>query len=210
MKDYVALVVMESDTLFRRAQAAAAKLGERLRYKREVLMAAKKFSERVAKHPSWLRVDALDVVGFWSPANDRPHELQPVVFHEGQFKLAAHSFVGIAGDYCLLPREHLPSRRAEFVESCGRKLGYALFVEEAITAVIHGLDVEDTLQGLSCNPNTCEVTLDGDDGGRIAARLPRWIRIEKPRAQRQAHAQATPSSSAVKASATARTYNSSS
>jgi hypothetical protein len=210
MKDYVVVVITETDTLFRRAHAAAAKLGDRLRHKRQVLMAAKKFSERVAKHPSSLRVEDLDAVGFCSPDKDHPGKLEPVVYHDGAFKPVSHSFASIAGEYRLLPKDDVPAGRARIVESCGRTLAHRLFIEEAMTAAVDALDPEMTLEGMSCNAATFEVWLDGDDDGRIAKRLPRWIKIEKPGGlEHQAHAQATPSSSAVKASATARTYNSS-
>jgi hypothetical protein len=180
MKDYVVVVVTESDTLFRRAHAAAAKLGDRIRHKRQVLMAAKKFSERVAKHPSSLRVVELDAVGFCAPDEDHPGKLEPVVYHDGAFKPVSQSFASIAGEYRLLRREDVPAGRARILETCGRTLAHRMYIEEAMAAAVDALEPELTLEGMTCNAATLEVSLDGDDDGRIAKRLPRWIKIEKP------------------------------
>ena len=46
-------------------------------------------------------------------------------------------------------------------------------------AAVDAADPDVTLSGMSCDPETGTVELDGDDDGKIAKRLPKWIKLEE-------------------------------
>lgn len=53
-----------------------------------------------------------------------------------------------------------------------------VFLDVAMAEAVFAADPELTLEGFSSDNRTLMVDLDGDDDGKIAKKLPKWIKVE--------------------------------
>lgn len=174
------LVVSETERLGRMARNAAEKLGKKLRSERAVKAEAKRFGDRIAANPSALRVEIFEVVGFCDPTRDQPCKLEPIVLHEGKPMPVTMSFAMVAGEYWVGTPEEIARRKPELVAACARNVAERLLLGEALMAAVDEADVDAVLSGITCDPRTSTVELEGDPDGKIAKRLPGWITVKKP------------------------------
>jgi len=178
MKDYSVIVVSQSDKLDKLSRAAVGRLGARLKSGRAVKAEAKRFAERVATHSSWLTVAVYDVVGYCNPYPDRPGIVEPIVIEEGKPVRVTVTHILVAGEYWVVPSIELDNVRGEFITSSARKIAEDIFLGDAMAEAIFNADPDLTLAGMRTDSATCTVNLDGDEDGRIARRLPKWIKVE--------------------------------
>ena len=172
------VVVAETDRLNKLGQSAVDKMGSKLRSGRAVKAEAKRFANKLAANPKPLRVEVLDVVGFSNPVKDRPDILEPIVLHEGKAVPVSTTYIGLAGEHHVVASRDLDRMRVEIVASCARRLAEDVFLNVAMAEAIFAVYPELTVEGFSTNAKTLAVELDVDDDGKIAKRLPKWIKVE--------------------------------
>jgi hypothetical protein len=175
---HVAIVVAETDKLNRMTQTAVERLGARLKSGRAVKAEAARFANRMAAQRSRFRVEVLDVVGIDNPNKERPWDLEPIVIHEGKPILVSHVYSGEAGEYWIVGPADTDGARDATIASCARRIACEAFLCEAMTQAIFAADPETTLSSMSCDPKTNTVGLVGEDVGKVARRLPRWITVD--------------------------------
>ena len=171
------IVVAETDKLNRMAQKAVDKIGPKLRLGRAVKAEAKRFADRLAADPRPLRVEVLDVVSYCTPEKDRPDILEPVVLHEGKAVPVTKTYIGLAGEHHVVASTQLDRTRAAVIASCAHRIATCLFLDVAMAEAIFEADPELTIEGFSTDAKTLSVELDVDDGGKIAKKLPKWIKV---------------------------------
>lgn len=179
MGSYCVIVVTETDRLSRLARKAAEKLGPRYRSIRTVRAETVRFGARIAKSRSSIHVEQRDVVGFCVPTKDKPRDIEPVVIEGGRPTPVTHLFTLKDGDYCVGTRTEIEERRAEIVARFAREIAERLFLCEAMSLAIENAAGDVELRGWSTDPKTLEFSIAGDEGGRIAKRLPKWMKPQE-------------------------------
>jgi len=172
------IVVSESDKLMKLANAAVGRMGDGLNRVREVKAQARRFADRIAQNPKPLDVQIFDVVGFCDPVKDQPHVFEPIVIHEGQAQSVRSIYSGMAEEHQVVLTSKLDDTRDAFIAEAGRRLAFDLFLIEAMSEAVFAADPDMTLESMSFDPKTLSVDLYPDEDGKIAKRLPRWIKIE--------------------------------
>jgi hypothetical protein len=178
IKGYSVIVVSQSDKLDRMSRAAVEKLGANLRSGRAVKAAARRFAVTIAAKPSSLCVEILDVAGLSNPTNDQPGEREPIVLQDGKFIPVSDIYLGVAGEHHVVPSQDLDHTRDKIVASCAQRIAEDIFLGDAMMAAIDEADPDGTLTSMSTHSATCTVDLDPDDDGKIAKRLPKWIKVK--------------------------------
>jgi hypothetical protein len=172
------IVVLETDLLMKLAGSAVRRMGDRLKRVREVKLEARRFAERIARNPKSIEVQVYDVVGFCNPVKDRPDLLEAIVICDGQPQPVTATYVGVAGEHHVVLSSRLDEIRDTFIANSARKLAHELFLVEAMQDAIFAADPDSSLRGMSFDAEKLAVDLDGDDDGKIAKRLPKWIKVE--------------------------------
>lgn len=176
-RNYVALVVSETDQLQEKALTTIQELGTKLKNERAVKAQIRRFGKQIASDPSQLRVKTLDVVGFASPSKNRPFALEPIVIHEGKPVFVSATYAAVGGDYWVANADEIADR-TRIIAKCARTVAEGLAMCEAMLAAIDLADEEGTLEYSSCDPRNITVDIFDDPEGKIAKRLPKWITVE--------------------------------
>jgi hypothetical protein len=89
----------------------------------------------------------------------------------------SHTYLMVAGEYRVVAVQNLGASRDEIIAESARRIAEDIFLGDAMMAAIDAADPDCTLNGMSSCSKTCTVTLNGDDAGKIASKLPGWITV---------------------------------
>jgi len=162
-----AVVVSKTDKLDRLARRTIKNLGGLLQNGPAVKASVRRFGDEVAARPAALRVHRLDVVGF---------ELEPVVIHEGIPQPVRQAFPLATSEYWVGSDTDLERGERGIIASLARRIAERVVLCEAMMAAIAQADPDLVLSAVRCDSATVSVELIGDEDGRVAKRLPAWIK----------------------------------
>ena len=100
------------------------------------------------------------------------------MIHEGKPHPVSSLYLIESGDYWVGTAAQHEERRAPIVAPIARRIAEDMIVCEAMSMAVEDADADGALSGWSLDPATRTVELDGDDDGKIARRLPKWITVE--------------------------------
>jgi hypothetical protein len=129
-----------------------------------------------------LYVKVHDVVGFCNPQIDRPNLYEPLILEKGKPTPVSFNHMD-AAEWWVATRTELTKNREKIIASCARKLAEDMIVSEAMFFAIEEADRDTALTSMSCDSRTRAVDIYPDPEGKIAARLPKWIKLQ----DKQAH-----------------------
>jgi hypothetical protein len=178
-KDLVVVLVSETDQMHDMVRASIEQLGERVRGVRAVNAEARRFADEIAANPSVLQVEVHDVVGYAHPDKDRPNLYEPLILEKG--KPTPVSLTNMdAVEWWVATRAELTKNRQKIIATCARKLAEEMIISEALFFAIDQADRDTVLTSMSCDARKRSVDFYPDHDGKIAKRLPKWIKVDEP------------------------------